>query len=68
MIDAVAVIAAIGTLLGGITAAGLAKKWVFGWVYAAKEKEADFWRDAFLNQIGTTEKALDVATRKTPRG
>lgn len=55
-------------LLFGIGAAGLAKKWVFGWVYAAledrlvkTEKDRDFWRDTALTALGHTDKALDVA-------
>lgn len=62
MIDAVAVIAAIGTLLGGITAAGLARKWTWGYQLADMTKDRDFWRDAALRAMGTTDKALDVAT------
>lgn len=48
-------------VLFGIGAAGLAKKWVFGWTYAALEKDRDFWRDVALKSLGHTDKALDVA-------
>lgn len=55
-------------LLFGIGAAGLAKKWVFGWVYAAledrllkTEADRDFWRDTALKALGHADKALDVA-------
>lgn len=58
----------IVALLFGIGGAGLAKKWVFGWVYAAledrllkTEKDRDFWRDTALKALGHADKALDVA-------
>lgn len=67
MIDAVAVIAAIGTLLGTITAAGLARKWVWGYQLADMTKDRDFWRDAALASMGITDKAIDTV-QKTTRG
>lgn len=63
MIDAVAVIAAIGTLLGTITAAGLARKWVFGWVYAQMVEDRDFWRATALRAMGHADKAIDTVQK-----
>ena len=65
MIDALAVIGAIGSLLAAIVAAGLTRKWVFGWVYAEKAEESDFWRDAFLRSVGQTDEAITVAKKAT---
>ena len=67
MIDAVAVIAAIGSILGTVTAAGVRQMWVFGWTYRAKAVEADFWRDAFLRSVGQTDQAIQVV-KKVTRG
>lgn len=67
MIDSVAVIAAIGTLLGGITAAGLARKWTWGYQLADMTKDRDFWRDAALRSMTTTDKAIDTV-RKSSSG
>jgi hypothetical protein len=54
-------------LLLAIGAAGVAKQWVFGWVYASKErdlsdmtKDRDFWRDTALKSMGHTDKALGI--------
>lgn len=63
MIDAVAVIAAIGSLLAGITAAGLAKKWVWGWTYEEIRRERDFWRDTALKAMGHADKAIDTVRK-----
>lgn len=67
MIDAVAVIAAIGTLLGGIITAGLARKWVWGYQLAEMTADRDFWRDAFLRSVGQTDQAITIA-KKVTRG
>lgn len=67
MIDPVAVIAAIGTILGTVVGAGVRQVWVFGWTYRAKADESDFWRDAFLRAVGQTEQAIRVA-KKVTRG
>lgn len=44
---------------------GRAKVWVFGWVYADKEKalvemtvDRNFWRDTALKSMGHVDKAL----------
>lgn len=67
----------IGMLIG-IGGAGLAKQWVFGWIYRdhiqAKDvqieelkEDLNFWRDATLQALGHTDKALEVAgKRKAP--
>jgi hypothetical protein len=58
-----------------IAGAGLAKKWVFGWVYDAAVKTAEvalavmtedrnFWRDYAMAQAGMTNKVLDKALAK----
>lgn len=68
MIDAVAVIAAIGTLLGTITAAGLARKWVFGWTYMAMVEERDFWRNAFLKATSVKDETIERIETKVVGG
>jgi hypothetical protein len=52
-------------LVSGIAAAGLAKLWVWGWVYADKAKDLadmttdrNFWRDTALKSLGHVDKAL----------
>ena len=65
MIDALAVIGAIGSLLATIVAAGLARKWVWGWQLADMTKDRDFWRDAFLKSLGQTDQAITVAKKAT---
>lgn len=66
-------------LLFGIGGAGLAKKWVFGWVYDAMVKfltdalnamteDRDFWKDAFLTQAGHTVKAIDTVKKVVKDG
>lgn len=62
------------TIIGLLIAAGiagLAKKWVFGWVYDAKvqdlaamTEDRNFWRDATLEAMGHTGKAIEVAARR----
>jgi hypothetical protein len=60
----------IGLLLA-IGAAGLARKWVFGWVYEQVQKDLvamtadrNFWRDMALQLGGITGKAVDIAEKK----
>ena len=67
MIDAGAVIAAIGTILGTVVGAGVRGVWVFGWQYRQKAAESDFWRDAFLRSVGQTDQAIQVV-KKAARG
>lgn len=68
-------------LVFGIGAAGLAKKWVFGWIYEAAiasllkqladmTADRNFWRDSTLAAMRHTDKALDVvqAQKTTPDG
>ena len=66
-------------VLFGIGAAGLAKKWVFGWVYDAMvkllsdalgemTKDRDFWKDAFLKSVGHTSKAIDAVQKVVKDG
>lgn len=63
MIDAVAIIAAIGTLLSGITVAGLTKRWVWGYQLAEMTKDRDMWRDLALQSFAVNAKAVDVAQK-----
>lgn len=63
MIDAIAVIAAIGTILGTVAAAGLARKWVWGYQLADMTKDRDFWRDAALRAMGNADKAINVVEK-----
>ena len=65
MIDAVAVLAAIGTLLGGIITAGLARKWVWGYQLSEMTADRDFWRHAFLRSVGQTDQAIQVVNKVT---
>jgi hypothetical protein len=69
----------IAGILIAIGLAGVRKDWVFGWVYRAKVEsdqqsllemtsDRDFWRDIALKSMGHTEKALDVAGRRTRDG
>jgi hypothetical protein len=62
-------------LLFAIGAAGLAKKWVWGWVYEALKQtdeerltdmteDRDFWRDLALQLMNVNDKAIDVASKK----
>lgn len=60
----------VGVLIA-IGAAGLAKKWVFGWVYDQVQKDLiamtadrNFWRDMALKLGGITGKAVDIAEKK----
>lgn len=62
MIDAIAVIAAIGTILGGVVAAGLARKWVWGYQLREMQEDRDFWRDQALTLLRVNEKALGKVT------
>ena len=63
MIDALAVIAAISTILGAVVAAGLARKWVWGYQLAEMTKDRDMWRDLALQSFRVNEKAVDVASK-----
>lgn len=62
-------------LVFGIGAAGLAKKWVFGWIYEAAiasllkqladmTADRNFWRDSTLAALQHTTQALNVAEKK----
>lgn len=66
-------------LLIAIGAAGLAKKWVFGWVYDSLRQDDDerladmtgdrnFWRDLALQLMNINEHAIDVAAKKADGG
>lgn len=68
----------VGLLLA-IGAAGLAKKWVFGWVYDTLrvdfEKhqldmttDRDFWRDTALQLMNVNEQAIGVVAKKVNGG
>jgi hypothetical protein len=59
-LDPLVAFGAIGTIVGGVAAAGVAGKWVFGWVFKAMEKDRDFWREAFLRSAGHTGKSLEI--------
>jgi hypothetical protein len=55
----------IGAIAVGLATAGLARLWVFGWVYAAKVKDLEdmtadrnFWRDTALKSMGHVDRAL----------
>lgn len=61
-------------LLFAIGGAGLAKKWVFGWVYEQVQKDLiamtadrNFWRDMALKLGGITGKAVEIAEKKVER-
>lgn len=75
MLDPIAVIAGIGTILTGVVVAGLNKKWVWGWTYADKDKDLDdmtkdrdFWRDTALSLLQHNDKALEVAAKGAKDG
>lgn len=60
----------IGLLLG-IGAAGLAQKWVWGWVYQEVKKalvemteDRNFWRDIALQSMGHTGKAIEAVAQQ----
>lgn len=55
-IGLVAVLIAIGV-------AGVARKWVFGWVYDEKVAEARYWRDKALFFAGLASVATDEEDR-----
>lgn len=53
----------------------MTKKWVFGWVYEAKERDLvamtadrDFWRDAHLALLPVAGKAVTVAEKQVEGG
>lgn len=45
---------------------GKQKWWVFGWVYEAKEKDAEFWRSLSFRQQSATGSAVE-GLRETAR-
>ncbi len=53
----------IGLLLA-IGAAGLTRKWVFGWVYSEATEDRDFWRDTAIRLMTNVDKAIDVAAKR----
>ncbi len=53
----------IGLLLT-IGAAGLARKWVFGWTYTEATEDRDFWRDTAIRLMTNVDKAIDVAAKR----
>lgn len=55
----------IAGILVAALAAGLAKKWVWGYQLVDMTKDRDFWRDAALAALRHTDRALDVAEKKT---
>lgn len=44
--------------------AGMRGIWVWGWLYQAALKEAEFWRDRALGGTGLAEIAADAAERR----
>lgn len=56
----------IAGLLTAALATGMRGMWVFGWVYQAAIKDAQFWRDRALAGTGLAEMATDVAQEKKP--
>lgn len=58
-IGLVAVLIAIGV-------AGVARKWVFGWVYEEMKADRDFWRQRALTMTGVAEIATDDAEERAP--
>ena len=57
------------TLLGLLTtvvAAGVARKWVFGWVYEEMKSDRNFWRQRALTMTGVAEIATDDAEERAP--
>lgn len=70
MIDAVAVLAAIGTILTAVVGTGVKKVWVWGWALKDKQDQLDdmehdrnFWRDTALRAMGHADKAMSVAEK-----
>lgn len=53
-------------VLFGIGAAGLAKKWVWGYQLVDMTKDRDFWRDAALASLRHTDRVIDVAQEQKP--
>jgi hypothetical protein len=51
-------LAIAGGIIASIVTAGLAKKWVFGWVYSEMVADRNFWRDVALKSMGHVDKAL----------
>lgn len=59
MLDPVAVLAAIGTILSGVIGAGIKRVWVWGYQLADMEEDRDFWRDTALRSMALGDKAID---------
>lgn len=59
MLDPVAVLAAIGTILSSVVAAGIKRVWVWGYQLADMEEDRDFWRDTALRSLSNADKAID---------
>lgn len=68
MIDAVAVIAAIGSILATITAAGAKGLWVWGWVLDRQVAETEFWRSAFLKATAVKDETISSIETKVVGG
>lgn len=68
VLEPVAVIAAIGTILTAVVGAGIRQVWVWGWTYKAMVEERDFWRSATLELIPITGKATQIVADKSSHG
>lgn len=53
-------------IVTAIATAGMAKQWVFGWIYREMVADRDFWRDRALRGSGLAEIATDVAEEQLP--
>lgn len=60
-------VAAVAAILVAVVAAGLAKKWVWGWVYADMVEDRNFWRRQALRLADHSDQALDVIEKKIGR-
>lgn len=63
MIDALAAIGVIGTILTAVIGAGLARKWVWGYQLAEMTKDRDMWRDLALQSFAVNAKAVEITAK-----
>lgn len=63
-LDPLVVLGAIGTIVSGVIATGLAGKWCWGYQLTDMTTDRNFWRDVALAGMKTAGKAIEVVEKQ----